>query len=159
MRISLLVFVFFLSTALSAHELIVEAEFRSPFARVQVSYYDGAEARDADVTVWAPDSGEDSFVSGRTDRNGAFAFVPDQTGQWRIVADDGRGHREVLDLSVSESAAAPAPANSANPTPPANPARRSLFERALTGLSVLFGLTGLWMWRRSRGPADGNASS
>lgn len=150
MRVSIVGLTLLLVSGLSAHELIVEAEYQGRVALVDVRYYDKAPAKDSDVTVWAPDGGDDSFVAGRTDRNGAFAFVPDQPGTWRIVADDGRGHREALDLTVTGLGASP----ESGP-----PVRRGPFERALTGVSVIFGLTGLWMWRRSRGLGDRNTAS
>ena len=45
---------------------------------------------------------ERPFQSGSTDRNGRFLFYPDSTGQWRIVVDDGIGHRLALETSVDE---------------------------------------------------------
>ena len=139
-----------LPCALPAHELIVDADYAAPAAVVHVSYYDKAYARGADVTVWDPSSADDAFISGRTDANGAFAFVPDQPGSWRIVADDGRGHRESIDLKIRELG---------SKSEPVVPARKSPLERALTGVSVIFGLTGLWMWRRARSLAAGSLTS
>lgn len=132
-----------------AHELVVEAEFRAPSAIVQASYYDKAQSKDADVDVYPPGESSDPFVSGRTDPNGVFAFVPDQAGAWRVVVDDGRGHRESIDVAVDDLGAS---------QPFAARAERNPVDRALGGVGVIFGLTGLWLWRRSRAPG-GTASS
>lgn len=139
-----------LPCVLPAHELIVDADYAAPAAVVRVSYYDKAHAKGADVTVWDPSSADAAFISGRTDANGAFAFVPDRPGSWRIVADDGRGHRESIDLKILELG---------SESGSGAPARKSPFERALTGVSVIFGLTGLWMWRRARSLPAGSSTS
>jgi len=56
----------------------------------------------AKVEVYAPDS-KIKFQTGRTDRNGRFAFVPDIAGKWHLSVDDGIGHKLNMDVEINES--------------------------------------------------------
>lgn len=59
---------------------------------IRFGYGLGAPIADAEVQVLPPGSQIPHQV-GRTDSKGAFAFVPDQPGEWTLIADDGAGHR------------------------------------------------------------------
>ena len=60
-------------------------------------FSDGRPAADMSVAVYAPGDSE-RFWSGRTDRNGRFAFFPDREGTWDILIYDRMGHR--LELNI-----------------------------------------------------------
>jgi nickel transport protein len=94
-----------------------------PFAKVQVFSPAGAE-----------------FQNANTDKNGAFSFVPDAVGSWRVSIDDELGHRRETVVAIASLET-----SDARQQPPA-----SRFERALLGLALIFGATGLWYGYRNR---------
>lgn len=112
---------------------------------VEAKYAGGEIMSFAKVTVTAP-NGEKAFQTGRTDRNGKFAFVPDTPGTWRFVADDEMGHRLTLAVEV------PASSLAGKNEPPAAAAnsRTSLASRALFGVGLLMLIAGLASWWQAR---------
>jgi nickel transport protein len=95
------------------------------------------------VLVFGPQSTPDlEYQNGRTDAQGKFAFVPDRSGEWRVEASDGTGHKGVMTVTVTEDMltsggatsgdAAYSAARSAG-TPP-------MAERTILGLSLLANL-------------------
>ena len=108
--------------------------------------YDTGEPMDyARVTISAPDTNL-KFQSGRTDRNGRFCFFPDVSGDWKVVVDDEMGHRLEVNVTVDE-----AMAMQANPE---NTNSRLGFltrcEKAVMGVSIIFGISGILFWRKAR---------
>jgi nickel transport protein len=108
---------------------------------VSCRYSTGEAMSYAKVTVLSPATPE-TFQVGHTDKNGRFCFFPDAPGEWRVTADDGMGHRlevkvPVTDLNSLQTMPPTAQGGSVSET-------RSL--RVLTGLSVIFGLSGLLFW-------------
>jgi nickel transport protein len=114
---------------------------------VTALYDDGEPMNYAAVEIKVPGS-ETVFQSGRTDRNGRFLFKPDGPGQWLAVVTDGMGHRLALSIAVDGSEATPEPAETG---PPPASAGASRLLKALTGLSIIFGLCGvLYGWKAHR---------
>jgi nickel transport protein len=125
----------------AAHDLVVHLEQAGPAVVLRASY-DGADpAGRADVEVFQPGEARNLYQSGSTDAAGAFAFVPTQPGDWLAVVDDGYGHRTETHVEWRGGEVSPAPA--------AAPSRAD-WRSALTGVSLLIGLTGIWLWRQSR---------
>ena len=58
---------------------------------------------DAEVLVYSPAEPNRIFQRLRTDLRGRASFVPDAAGLWRVVADDGLGHRTELEVRVDEA--------------------------------------------------------
>lgn len=56
-------------------------------------YSTGEALAYASVLVFAPHDAKLEFQNGRADKNGCFVFLPDTSGEWRIIAEDGMGHR------------------------------------------------------------------
>lgn len=112
---------------------------------VEAKYVGGEVMSFAKVTVTAPQS-DKPFQTGRTDRNGKFAFVPDAPGTWQVVADDEMGHR--LTMAVEVPAASLVGSNEP-PVAAANP-RTSLASRALFGVGLLMLLAGLASWWQAK---------
>ncbi len=56
----------------------------------------------ADVFIYAPEEAEKAFQTGKTDSSGKFAFLPHKAGDWRVVVDDGAGHRSEKGLTLGE---------------------------------------------------------
>ncbi len=91
------------AAAAPAHSLGVGVEIAEQTVIVRCRYADGAFP-DADAWVYSPDEPDRPFQSGRTDRGGVFSFVPNATGAWRVVVDDGMGHRKEVEVTVDDSA-------------------------------------------------------
>jgi nickel transport protein len=68
---------------------------------VAARYHGGEAMSHARVIITAPNS-EKLFQTGKTDKNGRFAFCPDTPGPWRVVVDDETGHRLNLKMDVDE---------------------------------------------------------
>ena len=106
-------------------------------------YSTGEPMSYAKVDISAPGS-RLPFQSGRTDRNGRFCFFPDTPGQWKIVISDERGHRLEVKVSVNEAMKL----KSVQKNNGAIPGRRSIYERAIMGVSIIFGISGILLWLR-----------
>ncbi len=129
---------------LSGHDLVVLVEPGESAVVLRASY-DGLESAGwADVEIFAPGEASDPYQTGATDSSGAFAFVPSASGEWMAVVDDGYGHRTETRIRWEESAPPPVQEPQAKPF---------LWRNALTGVSLLIGLTGIWLWRQSRSGA------
>lgn len=87
-----------------------------------------------------------TFQSGRTDRNGRFCFVSDLAGDWKVVVDDEMGHRLEICVPVNEALALQAKQQRGEA------AESSLcrYEKALMGISIMFGVFGVFFWWRGK---------
>ncbi len=102
------------------------------------------------------------FQSGRTDRSGNFAFLPDKAGQWTVIVDDQMGHREKDSVDVPAAffqKPAPQPKGQGEPqaVPQQKPAKApaiksvSLVLRLVLGVGLLLLLTlFFYRWKKSR---------
>jgi nickel transport protein len=108
---------------------------------VSAEFDDGEPASYAQVKVYSPEGGEVEYQNGRTDRKGCFAFVPDRPGEWRIAIDAGMGHRITTAFVVNEVSEPPKKRDSVGPWPK--------WQGIVTGLSLIFGVCGLVMYRRA----------
>lgn len=105
--------------------------FHEQAMAVRFSYADGEPMSYVEVMVFGPQSSSDlEFQNGRTDARGAFAFVPDRAGTWRVEAWDGLGHKGIINVPVAKDHSAPPPATQ-DPRP----------ENGPTPLKVLLGLS------------------
>lgn len=98
--------------------------------------FTSGEPADAEVLVYSPTEPDRIFQTLRTDLRGFASFVPDAPGDWRVVADDGMGHRTFLDVPVTATGA-PAPATGSWRPP---------LLRYL-GAAALLALFAAWFWR------------
>ena len=108
---------------------------------VSFRYSTGEAMSYAKVTVLSPVATH-IFQMGNTDKNGRFCFYPDNLGEWRVTANDGMGHQLEVKVPVTDK-------NALDSSPPVA-GTDSLADtkglRVLTGLSVIFGLSGLLFW-------------
>lgn len=95
-------------------------------------YSDGQPAAFAGIEVFAPGS-ETPYQSARADAQGGFAFIPASAGTWRVVMNDGMGHRTEVDLPLQH------PTDSAPPHT-TTPAKASPQANLILGLSLLANL-------------------
>ncbi|QJT08180.1 hypothetical protein [Oceanidesulfovibrio marinus] len=65
-------------------------------------YSTGEPMAYAEVAVYAPGKDDVAFQDGYADNQGRFAFLPDSHGAWRIVVNDGMGHRAETTVDVEE---------------------------------------------------------
>jgi nickel transport protein len=86
------------------------------------------------------------FQSGRTDRNGRFCFFPDTPGDWKVVVDDEIGHRLEMTVPASEPLELKSQQQSSGPMK----SSISRYERALVGISIIFGISGILFWLRGK---------
>jgi len=112
--------------------------------------YDTGEAMSyAKVKISAPGA-ELSFQSGRTDRNGRFCFFPDAAGDWKVFVDDEMGHRLEVTVPVNETLTLQTNGQRGE----AGQGSLSRYQKALIGISTLFGISGIlfwWIGRKNRG--------
>ena len=93
------------ATAAHAHGMLAKVRASTPAVVVACAYTDG-DPVDAEVLVYSPAEPGRIFQRLRTDIRGLASFVPDSAGAWRVVADDGMGHRTELELAVEDGAVA-----------------------------------------------------
>lgn len=66
------------------------------------NYADGKPLTYCEILIYGPEDDEIEFQNGRTDRNGCFAFLPDQKGVWLVEVKDTQGHSATAQIVVSE---------------------------------------------------------
>ncbi len=120
-----------------SHGLVARVELAEPAVVVVAKYDTGEPAGNCDIEFYSPDHGSAPYHFGRTDPQGAFAFVPDNTGEWTVLIDDGFGHMAEEDFEVQWAQQADTESG-----PP--------LERLFTGLSAILGLTGISLWWKTR---------
>ncbi len=114
---------------------------------LKARYDDGTPMGYAKVTIFSPESRETEFQNGRSDRDGAFAFVPPHQGAWEVTFDDETGHgfKEKIDVEAPGTTGVP------------QGGRHFPREyKLITGLSLIWGLTGTLLYFKARQrPAPG----
>lgn len=141
-----------------AHGVNVEASIEGRMVVLSSFYSSNHPLADASVSIYSPVDPENTWQTGRTDRTGHFAFVPDAEGEWVIVVDDGKGHKKRTTVNytaeISEGEEMPEEEKTgevivAEPVePPVN--RMSNFYKILMGLSLIIGITGLFYGLKAR---------
>ena len=127
-----------------SHGIDLSVEERESIV-VTALYNDGTPMNYAETEVYAPDA-EILFCSGFTDRNGRFCIFPDVSGEYRVVIQDGMGHRAEKVVAANqggikaEAQAAPGLHNHAT----------LKVEKIIVGLSAIFLISGGLFWYRGR---------
>lgn len=101
---------------------------------VSAQYDDGEPVSYADVKVYSPVEGKIAHQTGRTDRNGRFAIIPDSAGEWKIIVDGGMGHLIETAFTVNETFDVETDKQAGGALP--------RWQGILVGLGVIFGLSG-----------------
>ncbi len=104
---------------------------------VKAEYTTGDPMSYAKVVITAPDK-KIPFQIGRTDRNGRFCFYPDIPGKWKVVVEDGMGHRLEMNLPVKHVGHVGISGYVETPMQ----RRISKYLKAITGISIIFGIFG-----------------
>lgn len=132
--------VLLLAGGAQAHDLAVVTRVSGEAVLVTAEFGGTEAAAFCQVAVFSPAKADAEFQTGRTDARGRFAFVPDAPGKWRVIVDDEMGHRQEATMEWRQAGGA----ESGGAAQPA-------WQKALTGASLLLGLTGIWLWWRVRG--------
>jgi nickel transport protein len=111
---------------------------------VTVEYDDGEPMSYAEVKIHPPSGGKVPHQTGRTDKNGCFAFVPDSQGEWRITLDGGMGHLIETTFAVSEALRVKKDEQGSGRV-------FSRWQGIAVGLGIIFGLAGFMYGLRVRG--------
>lgn len=107
------------------------------------SHHDGPMAG-AGFRVFSPD-GRRIFASGNTDALGRAVFVPDQSGEWRVLMATEDGHGADVEVPVGTGPEVAGPARDSGV-----PISGRL-QATAAGIGYLFGLAGLLaLWRLRR---------
>jgi len=116
---------------------------------LEALYDDGSPLSHSEVKVYAPSNSEAAFQEGLTDEQGRFMFYPTEPGTWKIEVDDGMGHGLVEEIEVGDDLLAP---------PDEGAVFLPTWQKALIGVSLIWGITGTWFWmvarRRDGGGTD-----
>ncbi len=139
---------------INAHRINFETSTEPPVITVKAFFSRTAPLVGAMVDVYAP--GDDQpYQTGRTDKAGFFAFIPDRTGEWTMRVDDERGHVDRVTVEVAGTFFS---GDNLVPeeTHPEEIQERmvaiektgtgndfQVFYRVITGLALIFGLTGI----------------
>lgn len=116
-----------------AHDLDAAVTLAAPAVIVRAAYGGSEPVQFAKVQVYSPASATQEYQTGVTDKRGAFSFVPDAAGTWRVVVDDEEGHRKEVQIVV------PSPFEGAASAPAGHGSR---VERALLGVALMLAATG-----------------
>ncbi|MBW2644926.1 MAG: hypothetical protein JRE23_01880 [Deltaproteobacteria bacterium] len=112
---------------------------------VHASFDNNQPASGLFVAIFAPES-SDKFQTGKTDLNGRFVFFPDRAGDWEALVFDQMGHRLEVMVPVDEALALQVNQSCGGSTENS----LSRYERALMGISIIFGISGFFFWWRGR---------
>ncbi|MFO7615480.1 MAG: carboxypeptidase-like regulatory domain-containing protein [Bacteroidales bacterium] len=164
----LLVFLFALTSFnhVSAHGIHVDYSFSYPSVSLNVYFSKTSPVVDADVSIFSPVSG-DVFVSGKTDKDGNFAFNPDVPGEWTVKVDDGMGHRKTVLIAIedfSDPLVSESVHNEGDEIHSHDPGhvhdhdhdhitghdQIPLVYKIIFGLALIFGLAGVWYGLKAR---------
>jgi hypothetical protein len=154
----LTLFFIFVSSAglLQAHKLEINVTHHPPVVVAEAGYSGHQHGLSgADVFIYAPGETEKTFQTGKTDAEGKFAFIPSKAGEWRVVADDGTGHKTEKVISLGEDFFTPektviesepgAQEKEVIQEPAVTPSQAQVpvLWKVLAGVSLLFGLAGI----------------
>jgi len=112
-------------------------------AAIRVFYTADDPASYSGFEVYAPDSGDLPYQTGRTDKNGFVSFIPDKQGTWKVkvLGESAHGYHGVTvemkvdkDLNI-ESFKKPLAAQ---------------YTKLVTGISMIFGLFGIYAMVKAR---------
>jgi hypothetical protein len=135
--VSAAVWLVILPAAVFAHGVeIADVTGQREVYTIRFSYTDGTPMLFARVKVFPPSSPDAPAQESIADRNGYFSFVNDESGEWRLTAEDGMGHRGEIMVTT---AAAPG-AEEAGPPAQKTGGEASLAIRLCLGLSLILNI-------------------
>ena len=106
---------------------------------IKVEYDDGEPMSYAEVEIFSPGDEKIEYQNGRTDKNGCFAFLPNEVGEWKVKVNDGMGHGVVTKVTVKEGMRIDILHHGF-----------SRWQKLVVGVSAIWCLTGLIFYFRAR---------
>lgn len=106
-----------------------------------------------EARVYSPNDGKFAAQTGRTDEQGRFAFIPDVSGEWRVIVRDEEGHQCTANIAVTEDFIHEQKHNPPTEQPSESHSGSSLPQgidlllRAILGVSILFNIAMIIRWR------------
>ncbi|MBQ7216604.1 MAG: hypothetical protein IJS39_11560 [Synergistaceae bacterium] len=104
-------------------------------------YSTGEKMSYREARVYSPKDSKFAAQTGRTDEQGRFAFIPDTSGEWRVIVRDEEGHQCEAIVSISETLSASVSGDSSGYSV------SDLWLRAVLGVSILFNIAMIIRWR------------
>lgn len=94
---------FLLGTSAPALAHGAVAEYRQVRAiEVRANYDSGDPLSEAQIKIYAPDNPKEAWLTGTTQADGTFVFVPDQPGAWAAQVRKA-GHGDITTIQVASS--------------------------------------------------------
>lgn len=129
---------YFMIGTIWAHGVVYEVK-EDKTVMIKVNYDDGEPMSYAEVEIFSPSDEKVEYQNGRTDKNGCFAFLPNEAGEWKVKVNDGMGHGVVTNIQVKEGMKVDI-LHHGFPR----------WQKLITGISIIWGLTGLIFYFRFR---------
>lgn len=107
---------------------------------LEFTYSDGEKMSFREAKVFSPLDEKFAFQSGRTDEDGRFAFVPNVSGDWKVIVRDEEGHRCEAVIPVTLEA---------QTQPISDTTKPDMTIRALLGVSIIFNIA-MVIYRRKQ---------
>jgi hypothetical protein len=151
-------------TIAMAHGIQVDYSLKYPQATLKFSFSKSSPLAHADVSVYSVETDE-LYISGKTDKNGEFVFMPDIPGDWTVKVDDGMGHRKtavitiesdffesdtIVQSTVKEHIHSDDCAHSQDQNHHHDHAHIPMVYKIIFGLALIFGITGVWYGLKAR---------
>jgi len=142
--------ILFNSVAAFSHGLEIQVVLNYPAVISTAMYSADEPAKGIMITVFSASDRAKTYQTGQTDPAGKFAFIPDAEGAWMIIADDGHGHKEETEVTVTSGFFHPQPDEPIEvPVAEVVPVESTVPDmpksyKILMGLSLLFGITGIY---------------
>ncbi|MDR1400110.1 MAG: hypothetical protein LBJ41_09335 [Treponema sp.] len=148
---TVVVFLLNLPVVVFAHGVdISDMTGRQDVRTIRFFYTDGMPMLFARVKVFPPSSPDVPVQESIADRNGYFSFVSDESGEWRLTAEDGMGHRGEIIVDVDGETEAVAGAREAVSGAHLSSGTLPTSFAAVLGLSLIFNVFGLWYITKKR---------
>jgi nickel transport protein len=135
-----------------AHGVITETSFHGKVVVIRSSFSPTQPLVDGLVTIYSPADQENAWQTGRTDKTGNFAFMPEVDGEWIFVVDDQKGHMKRLTVPVQFDVTAEQEidTNTIEVVPESPEVGLSKTHRVIFGLALIFGITGIFYGLKAR---------
>ena len=101
-------------------------------------YSTGEKMSYCEAKIFSPEDSKFAVQSLRTDEQGRLSFIPDRTGDWRVIVNDGQGHQCEAKINITEEFLKDKNKIMNVSENNNSPVGFELFIRALLGVSLIF---------------------
>jgi hypothetical protein len=85
-----------------AHGVHIDFIMKSHVVTAKAYFSKNSPMANSEISIFTPGS-DIPFQTGKTDPHGNFVFLPDKAGTWKVVVDDGMGHKGTSQVEITES--------------------------------------------------------